>query len=679
MPKKLTDSEILSLLNADLKSGVRYTDTKLAAERRKVEDYYNGKLPAPFHAGNSRYVSTDVYDTVESAKSVLLETFSAHGDIVQFSPRGEEDVPLAKVATAYTKHVIFEQNGGTELFSAIVHGSLTHRNAVAKVYWDKRVDEIEETFDGIAEDELDEILADDTVTLSDLELDAETGLYSGSLTRTEDRSQVRIVALPMEEFIVPPNIKCLDTSPSITHRTEKTKDELKQDGFDPKLVNSIPDGPDDELSADPERINRHSETGGDFAISEDRQSGIRKLVVHETYTRLDLDGMGTKFWKIIHCAGVILDKEQVLRHPFLSYAALPTPHRFWGENFAARVIPTQNAKTVLIRSILDHAVVANNPRYGVVKGALTNPRELLDNRLGGLVNVTRQDGIFPLPQAPLNPFVFQTIGMLDDDKEDVTGVSRLSQGLNKDAISNQNSQGMVEQLIGASMQRQKTMARAFAAQFLGPLFLEVYRLVVENESRERVVEIAGAWVPVTPSTWARQRDVVIDFRLGYGERDQRAQEYLMMGQMLAQDPAIAHLYTDQERYNVYRAFAETKGHKDISLFLKDPAKAQKPQPDPMVMAEIQLRQQELQLNERKQSLAEAKQKQTFDLEQFRADMERRFKMMDFALKTQESERKSAETENRIEVAEAEIEMARETLANAPDENEKATAILSPNG
>lgn len=679
MPKKLTDSEILSMLDADLKAGVRYTDTKLAVERRKVEDYYNGKLPAPFHAGNSRYVSTDVYDTVESAKAVLLETFSAHGDIVQFSPRGEDDVPLAKVATAYTKHVVFEQNSGTDLFASVFHGGLTHRNAIVKVFWDECVEEIEETFEDISEDELDEMLADDTVVSADLTIDPETQMFSGTLTRKDDRSQVRIVALPMEEFIVPPNIRDLASSPSITHRTEKSKAELKREKFDPKLVDKIPDAKDDELESDPERMNRHSETGGDFVFNSDDRMGNRKVVVHETYARLDLDGSGVKFWKIIHCSGVILDKEQVTRHPFLSYAPLPTPHRFWGENFAARVIPTQNAKTVLIRSILDHAVVANNPRYGVVKGALTNPRELLDNRLGGLVNVTRQDGIFPLPQAPLNPFVFQTIGLLDDDKEDVTGVSRLSQGLNKDAISNQNSQGMVEQLIGASMQRTKTMARAFAAQFLGPLFLEVYRLVVENESRERVVEIAGSWVPVTPSTWARQRDVVIDFRLGYGERDQRAQEYLAMGQLLAQDPSIAHLYTAQERYNVYKAFAEAKGHKDISMFLKDPAKAEKPQPDPMVMAELQLRQQELQLNDRKQKLAEDKQAQTFQLDQFRADMERRFKTLDFTLKTQESERKAAETENRIEVAEAEIEMARETLANAPDENEKATAILSPNG
>jgi hypothetical protein len=682
MTKKLTDSELLALLESDLKAGSTYTDSHLKTERRRVDDYYNGKLPAPVHSGNSRYVSTDVFDTVESAKATLLETFSAHGDIVQFPPRGEGDTELARIATAYTKHVFFEQNSGMEINASVIHGGLTHRNAIAKVYWDTCYEESDESFEGLGEDELDELLADDTVVdISDLTVDETGTLFSGSVRRKEDKSQVRIVPLPMEEVIVPPNIRCLKTANLISHRQEKSKDELIAEGFDAAKVRQISDGKDDSLRMDEERITRLSSVGGDIVYNDpgERQEGSRKHVVYETYARINLDGTRTKLWKVIHCGSVVLDKEQVGRHPFFSYAPLPTPHRFWGENFAARVIPTQNSKTILIRSILDHAVITNNPRYGVVKGALTNPRELLDNRLGGLVNVTRQDGIFPLPQAPLNPFVFQTIGMLDEDKEDVTGVSRLSQGLNKDAISTQNSQGMVEQLIGASMQRQKTMARAFASQFLAPVFLEIYRLVVENEKRERIVEIAGSYVPITPSAWARQRDVTIDFRLGYGEREARAAEYMTLGQMLAQDPQVAHLFGTEERYNLYKAVMETRGHRDIAMFLKDPQTTEPPQPDPMVQLEIEERKKEMEINERRQVLAEQKAQETQRLEQMLADMDQRFRTLEWTLKAQDFDRKQAETENRIEVAQAEIALAAKAQADAPDENNRASAIISPNG
>jgi hypothetical protein len=681
MTKKLTDSELIALLEGDLKSGCRYADTKLKEERRRVEGYYNGKLPAPQHAGNSKYVSTDVFDTVESAKATLLETFSAHGDIVQFAPRGIDDAEVAKIATAYTKHVIFDQNNGSAIFGDIIHGGLTHRNALAKVYWEQNFEETDEAFEGLSEDELDEVLSDDTVVdIGEIEVD-DLGFYSGTIKRQDDKSQVRILALPMEEIIVPPNIRCLRTTPLISHRQEKTKDELIDEGFDRKLVSKITNGRDNEMEVDEERISRLEPLGGDVASENvgENQEGTRKHVVYETYARINADGTRTKLWKIIHCGQVVLDREIVTRHPFHYYAPLPTPHRFWGENFAARVIPTQNSKTVLIRSILDHTVLTNNPRYGVVKGALTNPRELLDNRLGGLVNVTRQDGIFPLPQAPLNPFVFQTIGMLDDDKEDVTGVSRLSQGLNKDAISTQNSQGMVEQLIGASMQRQKTMARAFASQFLAPLFLEVYRLVVENEKRERIIEIAGSYVPVSPSSWARQRDVTIDFRLGYGERDARAAEFVTIGTMLGQDPALAHLFGTQERYNLYKALMETKGHRDVSLFLKDPQTTEPPQPDPAMTVELELRKQELEINTRKQELAEKKAEGDLELRRQMSDMEQRFNTLSWMLKAQDFDRKQAETENRIEVSQAEIELAREAQEAAPPVNQKATAIISPNG
>ena len=99
------------------------------------------------------------------------------------------------------------------------------------------------------------------------------------------------------------------------------------------------------------------------------------------------------------------------------------------------------------------------------KGGLTNPRELIDNRVGGIVNVTRPDAIAPMPQAALNPFVFQTLKLLDDDAQDISGISRLSAGTNKDAVSKQNSFAMVERLANMSQQRQKIIARNFANQF----------------------------------------------------------------------------------------------------------------------------------------------------------------------------------------------------------------------
>lgn len=683
MAKKKNDQEILALLKDSIQSGVNFLDSKLAKERQQVMDYYQGKLPRPVHAGNSKYVSTDVFDTIESMKATILETFSAGSDIVEFSPDGEQDVDLARVSTAYTQHVIFELNCGTSVFASVIHDGLTARLGVAKVYWDEKYEEIEETFEDLPEVAVAQLLEDPNVEIQELEEYAlppmAEALYSGSLVRREDCSQIRIEAIPAEEFVINPNVKELAES-DVTHRTEKTKSDLIKEGYDEKLVAKISTGKDNTLEMNEERITRFDHTGssGFGRMSGGRENGDEVFVIYETYASMDLDGSGkSKLWKIVHDNGnVILDRQQVDRVPFITFSPLPVPHSLYGGNLGAKVIPIQNAKTVLTRSILDHAVVANNPRYGVVRGALTNPRELLDNRLGGLVNVTRSDGIFPLPQAPLNPFVFQTIEMLDSDKEDATGVSRLSQGLNKDAISKQNSQGMVEQLIGASMQRQKIIAREFATQFLKPLFVEVYRLAVENEKAERIVEIAGSFIPVRPYEWKKLRHVRVDLRLGYGEKERQAQELLQLNQVLASDPTVAHLYTPEHRYRLYKSVWETKGYKQP--FLADPKTAQPPQPDPMQVAEVQKVQKEVEIMDRRMALEEQKAKANYDLEQMRQDMDNRFSTLEFMLKSRDAERKDAETENRIEVSKTEMELARETAEN-PAVEPKANAIISPNG
>jgi hypothetical protein len=60
-------------------------------------------------------------------------------------------------------------------------------------------------------------------------------------------------------------------------------------------------------------------------------------------------------------------------------------------------IPTQNARTVLTRGVLDHTAQTINPRWQVMNGAVQSPRELLDGRGSGVVNVRMKDGIAPLP------------------------------------------------------------------------------------------------------------------------------------------------------------------------------------------------------------------------------------------------------------------------------------------
>ena len=57
--KKVTDAELVALLDSNIRRSIGYYDLQLSRERKKVIDYYNAVLPKPAHDGNSKYVSQD--------------------------------------------------------------------------------------------------------------------------------------------------------------------------------------------------------------------------------------------------------------------------------------------------------------------------------------------------------------------------------------------------------------------------------------------------------------------------------------------------------------------------------------------------------------------------------------------------------------------------------------------
>ena len=674
--KKLSDEDLIVKLDEYLKSGISNYDTVLSKERVDVLDYYHGKLPKPLHAGNSKYVSMDVWDAVESCKATILETFVAGNEIAEFVPTQADDVEMAKIATAYTDYVIFRQNDGFDVFSQVLHDGLMSRVGLAKVYWDKCYEDQEETFSDIPIDDLDMVLETNGLELKDSKPDMMSGTVSGTVVRRLDKSQVRIDPIPPEEFLISTTAKSLREANFVAHRVKKTVAEVMKigKGLSIEDAKDIPtDGVSD--STDPDKQARFQDLNTGYENEAETQEQMREVTVHECYIRIDIEGNGyPKLWKVTKAGKHILSKEEIDRIPFVPFVPLPIPHAFYGSNYATKVIPIQNARTVLMRGILEHTVITNNPRYQVVKGALVNPREMLENRLGGLVNVTRPDGIMPLQQSSLNPFVFQTIQLLDEDKEDTTGVSKLSQGLNKDAVSKQNSQGMVEQLVGLSQQRQKIIARNFANQFVVPLYLEVYKLVIENEDQQRVIEVAGNYIEVNPQAWEARTDVTVALKLGYGEKERDAAQLMGLHQFMSQDPGAQLFYDVPQKYAVITDYLKMIGLKD-SKYLKPLQEVQPPQPDPVAIAELEKLKAETAALTQQSQLAVMKTQFDQQMEEMKLQVDKANEMIKLMTQQRDMERKEFEAKSRHEIGMREL-----TLMESQDPNEvKQTQIVSPNG
>ena len=596
----MSDDRISAILLHGISVSVGFSESKLAKERERLTEFYFGERPYKAHPGDTGYQSMDVYEAVEMMKAQLLEVFSGNGRPVEFLPQHGEPPDASKMRTDYVTDVLFRQNPGFAILHDTIHDGLLYRAGIVKAWWEDKIEELAYDLTDTTKDEIIQYLMQNDARINEVELheDGETIKRANVLLR-KNRSQVRLKVLPPEEWLISPMAEDIETAELVTHRRLVTISDLLKMGFDRKVVMNLSDNDRIWLQTEPELLTRHRETDDLIGLKalESGQKARRTTMLYECYAQFDMKDDGddapnsgvSQLWKVMMVGDTILLKERVDRKPFIAFVPLPIPHKFWGHSYGKLLQPTQTASTYLTRSIINHALVTNNPRMAVVRGAVLNPRELMENRFGGVVNVTRPDGIFPLPQAGLNPFVYQTVGLLSQKREGLTGISAVSQGLDKDAISKQNSGDMIHELISVSQIRQKIIARQFAERFLRHLYTMIYELVVENEDRQKIAQVAGQWQEIDFTAWPETCDLSVSFALGYGEGEKEATKWLTLDKYLTADPDLKQLYPLPKRFNVIKRALEASGITDIQNYLLLPNQVQPPPPNPMMLAELDVK------------------------------------------------------------------------------------------
>lgn len=673
-PKKLDEVRILAKVNAKVQSSVNWFDSKVAKENERVLRYYDQQEPKRQKEGNSSYVSSDVYDSVESMKAQLVETFGGSQKIVKFDPQNEKDVTIARVSTRYTEKVIFQQNDGFFILYDVIDTGLKARNAVAQVHWEDKTVYDEHRFQRMSLSDAQALASQDDVEI-EAELNPHSAIdmeptYKGKWRRCIDKGQVVIEVIPPEEFYVEKRVK-KRVDGARGRRTLKTKADLITEGYDKKKVEKANASDKDDISLSPEAQARNEQTDEGVSLHGDViQDELEQIMVFTTYVKMALDGKRSALYCVIHTDSVLFECDEVDEDPYVEFAPLRRPHRWWGDNYAAKSVPTQNARTVLTRGVLDHTAQTVSPRWQVLNGALQTPRELLDGRQGGIVNVKMRDGIAPLAYPNLNPFVFEVLTMLKDNKEEQTGISSLSQGLNKDAISTQNSQGLVGDMVALSQVRQKVVARNFA-QFVMELYVKVYRCVVENDKRKRIEEVAGAFEEINPAEWASQRRVSLSLHLGYGEQDKTAMKLTNAYAAIAQDPILSRGFTYERRRKVAADILDESGIKNQSEWLEQ--QVTPPEPDPIELMKAQADKARADAALLTAQAGAAQKTADAELGMLKHQLEEVKAQLDGLVKSRDADRQDLDVANRIDVSQREITLAE----NAPPAD--TNTIVSPNG
>lgn len=580
----MTDDALLQRIKQKVEDSTGWPGSPIAKDNERVINYYNSQLPKRQSKGRSSYVSSDVYDSVEQMKAQLLETFASGREIIKFNAYNAEDVEQARIETKYVDHVVFSQNDGFSIFHDVIHDGLTARKGVAEVNWDENFVYDTSTFEGLSQEEVLALAADPDVDELEADRDDSNPLaptYSGTYRTKINASQIVIEPVPPEEYFVEKGVK-KRTDGIRGRRKLVTRADLIDLGYPKEKVDKVR-WDVDTIKLAPEKLARERATAGLSTLGDDPiQEEQRGVILYEAYVKLVLyKNEGPSLWRIVYACDVIFEKDQVEEDPYLEFDPLRVPHTMWGNSYAGRVAQTQNARTVLTRGILDHTSITLNPRWGVVQGGLVNPKEMLDNRLGGIVNLTRPDAVAPFVYPNLNPFVYQTLEMLKHNKEEQTGISALAQGMNKDAISKQNSQALIDNMITVSQIRQKIMARFFATSFLMPLYQKVWKLVAKHVKQEQIIPITGGFQKIDPKKWKNPRTCWLSPHLGYGEAEKEAKKYAEAYNGLSTDPAAAQFFLPPNRYKLLGDTFEKNGIPNWRDYIPPVEQWQQPQPDPV--------------------------------------------------------------------------------------------------
>lgn len=671
--KKITpmkEDEVLSQVNNWLSDALDYNNSILSEQRADALKYYLGEPFGNEQEGKSQVVTRDIAETIDWIMPSLMKVFTSGKTVVQYEPQNEDDVPQAEQETEYVNYIFMRKNPGFTIMHDWFQDALMMKNGVVKVYVDEVYIPEFDYYTGLDEEMVLEILSD-----PDVELLAKTKNEDGTcdikVRCTTKKREIKVCAVPPEEFLIDRDARSLEDAQFVAHRTEVTRSYLKAYGVDDDVLEDLEWETFDLTEDSPEAQARDTWDGsGDSGYQVGPQAPAnQKVWINECYVNMDVDGDGiAELRKIVTSGGHILSNEETSCKPFADLTSHRLAHKFYGMSIYDRIKDIQLIRSTLMRNILDNVYRLNNGRFQVLEGA-ANLDDLLSNNSGGVVRVKQQDAIKPLDTPQFGTDIYNMLDRMEAERSKRTGVSDTSRGLDADTLHSNQAAMSVNQVMSAAEQQIDLIARIFAETGVKQLFQLLHEFAIRYQDQEEVFQLRGQFVRVNPANWRERYDLTVCVGIGNMNKDQQLMHLMRiweMAQTVVAGGGLGILVSERNLYNILKEVTQNAGFKDVGKYWNDPdspeaqqAKqareeaAQKPTPDDIkAQADMVKAQADAQA---KQAEAQAKQ------------LEFQVKMAEIELKRQESTIKLRE----MSLKEAELELDRERFAweRARDEAE----------
>lgn len=543
--------------------------------------------------GRSQIVLPDVQETCDYMSQSVLRTFLSGDRAIEFEATDEADEQAVDDATAGIDYRFMREQDGPRVLNDVVQDGNLKMLGIFKVLC-----EYEETVSREWQEMPAEVLG---MIPEELEVEqvreADEGMVR-ALIKTQTANKVhRIVAVPTAEFRFSPRAKHEDEADYIAHVRLATRSELVEMGFDQEQVYSLP-------THNGVSWQRTESATLDYDMRSDSSEALEEVLLCEEYARIDVDGDGiaerVQCYRVENEILIWGDKgreagelaiETVDEQPFAVFCPFPRPHRLVGYALAQKVMDIQLARSEVARQMFDGMAFANMPRPIVASNGSSD--ETMDDILspipGSPVRVQDVGAISTMPNTFDIGASLNAMEWITGERESRTGITRMNQGLDADAL-NKTASGTA-MMKAAGEQFEEYIARNLAEAF-GRAAGKLYRMM-RVEAEPFTIKVDGKYRVVDPSTWPESVNIRVRVGLGTGAKDKR-----VAARMALQEPLVLlkqeGLAGPEHIYNWVDGYARDTGIGRGDDFMYDPAdpefqqmQEQKgQQPDPK-MAEVQ--------------------------------------------------------------------------------------------
>lgn len=601
---KMDDADLLAFLDEEARQSREYADGDIAADRSRARKAYLRNPYGNEQEGRSAVVASDVFDAVEGMLPDLIEVFTSSEKAVVFDPVGPEDEASAEQVTNACNYVFYKQNNGFLILYSALKNALLLKTGGVKWFWEEKQTPTFTTYRGVDELQIAEYLASNPeakiIGQEEVEQPAEAlsiaaaaGIelpkrYNVKVKTVQKRGVVRIVAIPPEELRVSSQHDSilLDECQYVAHVTEKTLSQILEMGYKVE-ASDVRAAQNDDGAWDDTQDERWE--GDDNAADESQTRGW----LRDEYVLVDYDGDGiAERRRIVRLGPLILENTEVSHVPIAAWTPYILTHSFNGLSVADLVEDFQRIHTTIMRQQIDNLYLANNQETVVLTDSQGNPLanidDLLNRRPGGIIRTKQAGAVMPYQERWQGIEAMPMLEQLSSDKENRTGWTRYSQGLDGDSL-NKTATG-AQMIMNASQKRMKLMARIAAECLVAPMFRGIFKTLTDYSMEAISYRLNGNFVRYDPQEWRDQYDMTVNVGIGTGDVQQQSQFLQQIAQAqaaVAQSPYAKQLLSPKQVFNVQARLAENAGFKNPTEFWLDPDSVPpaEPQPNPQVELE----------------------------------------------------------------------------------------------